>query len=415
MRIDSAVSMEVQRVDAIMENLKNNKEWLFAMGGAIGRTPMETKTGLARFSESIRKLHLDCKAMWDPAFAGAPKLFARCDTIQDRADNIRRIEEYVDKQKLELARIDTEEGIFYQPDLTAFDPTRYRTLKQKLGFWQEFLPTKSIPLGAQDTKYTMYEGTGQTAPSSPGRMGGIEYVGVRSARFTNPIRTSTIGYMLTTDDQRKAAYANEPLMDELLIATKQALGRMLDRIAWQGDDVLGLNGAINHPGVANLQASAPGTGSDRTWVGTDKTNDEKFADVRTATTTIATASKENWRPEDAPFNMLISRSRNSALNVRMAAGTDTTLRKYILDPRNGAGVAKIGVLPDEFIATSGPANSQQALYYPNDPGVLRYRINNDIIWAPMQWVDLTMKFPGEIIHGSVEVIYPVAMIELYGI
>jgi hypothetical protein len=411
-RIDAAASIEVQRVDSIMANLTNNPEWLFSMGGAYGKTPMELQNGLGRFSESLRKLHLGIQSMWSPEYSGAENLFRRCDTLEDRAVNIREIAAFIDKNRVDMARGDSESGIFYEPDLTDFDPTRYRVKKQKLGFWQKFLPTRAIPLGAQDTKYTMYEGTGATDPSSPGKMTGVNYVGVRNERFTNPVESATIGYMLTTDDQRKAAYANEPLLDELLIATRQAVGRELDKTAWLGNLMLGLNGAINSPGVSNLQAVLDS--GVRSWKSLTKSNDAVFSDINAATGKIAVDSKENWTPEDTKFIMLIDRTTKNALNRRMATGTDTTLLEFIR--RNtDAGIEMIGVLPNEFIAGTGPSGSDQALFYPFDPQVLRYRVNPDVIWAPMQWQDLTMKFPGEIIYGSVEVIYPVAMVEVYDI
>jgi hypothetical protein len=149
----------------------------------------------------------------------------------------------------------------------------------------------------------------------------------------------------------------------------------------------------------------------RSWQNLAKVNDAVYSDFVAALSKIAVDSKENWTPEDTRFLVLMDRTSFDALNRRMASGTDTTLRNFVQNNNN----IQLGVLPNEFIAGSGPAGSNQALFYPFDPKVLRYRINNDIIWAPMQWQDLTMKFPGEIIHGSVEVIYPVAMLELYDI
>ena len=411
-RIDAATDLEIARIDGLMGGLAANEPWMLSMGQLYGKTPMEAANGRARFSETLRKLQLGIEEMWNPLYSGVTKLFKRCDSLEDRAANIREIAAYVEKNRVDMARADAEAGIFYEPDLTDFDPTRYRILKQKLGFWQKFLPTRKITLGAQETKYSMFEGTGTTDPSSSGKMTGVNYVGVRNERFTNPIESETIGYMLTTDDQRKAAYANEPLIDELLIATREAVGRSIDRSAWLGNLTLGLQGAINSPGVNNLQAVLDG--GTRSWKNLNKSNDAVFSDINAATGKIAVDSKENWTPEDTKFIMLIDRQTKNALNRRMASGTDTTLLEFIR--RNtDAGIEMIGVLPNEFIAGTGPCGSDQALFYPIDPRVLRFRINPDIIWAPMQWVDLTMKFPGEIIYGSVEVIYPVAMLEVYDI
>jgi hypothetical protein len=408
-RADTATALEVQRIDSIMKRITANPEWCFSMGPAIGKSPAEFQNGMVRFSESLRSMHIAARETADPLYSGISKFFKRCDTLEERALNIKEIERIIDKRRLDQ-RADAEDGLFFEPDLTDFDPTRYRVLKKRLGLWQSLLPTRAIPIGAQETKYKMYESTGETAPSSPGKMTGVNYVGVRKERFTNPIETSDLGYMLTTDDQRKAAYANEPLMDELQIAARQAVAQTLDRIAWNGDTTLGLNGAINHPGVSNLQAVLDG--GTRSWSNLNKSNDSVFSDINAATAKIATDSRENWTPENTGFIMIIDRATKSALNRRMAAGTDTTLIQFIRN-NTDAGISQIAVVPD--ILGSGPAGSNQALFYPFDPTVLRYRVNTDIIWAPMQWHDLTMKFPGEIIHGSVEVIYPVAMVELYDI
>lgn len=408
-RVDSATSLEVRRVDSIMADLTGNKQWLHMMGPANGKSDAELAVGLTRFSETLRAMHLGAKEVTDPLYSGIKQFFSRCDTLEARARNIQDIEKILDKRRLE-SRADAESGIFFEPDLTDFDPTRYRVLKKRLGLWEELLPTRAIPIGAEETKYTMFESTGETDPSSPGLMNGVPYVGVRNERFTNPVRSSNIGYKLTTDDQRKAAFAEAPLLDELLIAAQQALAQLLDRIAWNGDAVLGLTGAINSPGVSNLQAILDG--GVRSWKDLLKSNDAVFFDMNAATAKIAEDSRENWTPENTAFIMIIDRATKSALNRRMASGTDTTILQFVRN-NTDAGIAKIAVVPD--IKGSGPASSNQALFYPFDPRVLRYRVNKDILWAPMQWDDLTMKFPGEIIHGSVEIIYPVAMVEVFDI
>lgn len=411
-RIDSATNNEIARIDAIMNNLINNPEWIYMMGQGYGKTPMEVKNGAARFSESLRKLHLGVKEQYIPEYAGAQALFKRCDTLEDRASNIRAIEAHIDMNKRNLIRADTESGVFYEPDLTGLDPNRYRVLKGVTGFYQRFLPTRAISLGETRTSYRMYEGTGQTGASSPGTMGGVPYVGVRSEPFFAPVRSEKVGYQLTTDDQRKAAYANEPLIEELLMAAQMAVQTAIDRSAWLGNLTLGLNGAINHPGVPNIQASLDS--GVRSWKNLTKSNDAVFADINSATSQIATDSGENFNPETTDFIMLLDRATKQALNRRMAAGTDTTLIQFIRN-NTDAGIKNIGVIRSDYIAGSGPAGSDQALIYPFDEKVIRFRVNTDIIWAPMQWHDLTLKFPGEIIYGDVETPYPVAMIQIYDI
>lgn len=409
-RVDAMASHEYSRVQSVMAALTSNPMWLDSMGRMAGKTPRELEVGLSRFSETIRRLDLECKSIWNPDFYGAGKLFRRCETERDRMSNIREIASFVDRNRLDKARVDTD-SIFFDPELTQQDPTRFRILKQRLGFWEDFLPTLGIDVGARETSYRMYEGTGETQASSPGRQGGVPYVGVKNEQYFNPVETSLIGYQLTTDDQRKAAYGNEPLLEELLLATRQAIRRQLDKTAWLGNDDLGLIGMVNHPGVSNRIANAPASGSDRTWFGGDKTNDEIYLDIVDSLAQISKDSKENWRPEDTLFMMLLDRTNHDKLKVRMATGTDTTLRDFI----ESGNRIRLGVLPDEFILGTGPGGTNQALIYPMDTQVLRYRVNPDILWAPMQWVDLTMKFPGELIHGGMEVIYPIAMLELFNI
>jgi len=374
----------------------------------VGHSDSEMKNGLNRLSEGFRGAHLEAQEATNPLYNGVSELFERCDTKEARANNIAEIEKFIWKRK--QARMDAEEGIFYEPQLTDFDPIRYRVLKQVLGKWKGLLPVKTVAVGATETKYTMWESTGRTNKSSPGKMTGVNYVGVKNERFTNKIVTSTLGYQYTTDDLRKAAYSGEPLTDELLIASLQAVAIELDDTAWNGDSARGLFGAINHPGVPNLQAVLDG--GTRSWSDLNKSNDSVFADINGGIGQIAVNSRENWTAENTVFNMIIDRATKQNLNRRMAAGTDTTLLSFI---RNNvdAGIGRIDVIPD--IAGSGPGGSNQALIYPFDPRVLRYRVNENILWAPMQWVDLLIKFPGEIIHGGVEVIYPVAIIEIYDI
>lgn len=406
MRLDSQVRQEVDRVDMIMSELTSKPSWMLQF--SLGHTDSEVRNGLKRLSEGLRYSHLEAQEATDSLYNGATELFERCDTKEARANNIAEIEKFVWKRK--QARMDAEEGIFYEPQLTDFDPTRYRVLKQLLGKWKILLPVKTVAVGATETKYTMWESTGRTNKSSPGKMTGVNYVGVKNERFTNKIVTSTLGYMYSTDDLRKAAYSGEPLVDELLIASMQVVARELDETAWNGDAARGLFGAINHPGVPNIQAILDG--GTRSWSNLNKSNDAVFADINGAVGQIAVNSREQWTAENTIFNMILDRATKQNLNRRMAAGTDTTLLSFI---RNNvdAAIGRIDVIPD--IAGSGPEDSNQALIFPFDSKVLRYRVNENILWSPMQWVDLMIKFPGEIIHGGVEIIYPVAMIEIYDI
>lgn len=405
-RLDSIVRHEVGRVDDIMHELIDNRTWMRAF--TIGHSDSEVKNGLKRLSEGLRFAHLEAQEATNADYNGVSELFERCDTKESRANNIAEIEKFVWKRK--QARLDAEEGIFYEPQLTDFDPTRYRVLKKLLGKWKTLLPVKTVAVGATETKYTMWESTGRTNKSSPGKMTGVNYAGVKNERFTNKIVTSTLGYMYSTDDLRKAAYSGEPLVDELLIASLQTVAIELDDTAWNGDAARGLFGAINHPGVPNINAVLDG--GTRSWSNLNKSNDAVFSDINAAVGQIAVNSREHFTAENTIFNMIIDRATKQNLNRRMAAGTDTTLLSFI---RNNidAAIGSINVVPD--IVGSGPLDSNQALIYPFDPKVLRYRVNENILWAPMQWVDLMIKFPGEIIHGGVEVIYPVAMIEIFNI
>lgn len=407
-RIDTAVREEISRVDSIMAQLTNSPAWLYNFGQ--DKSKSETENGLVRLSESLRHAHLAANEAYNPLYHNITKFFHRCDTSESRANNIAEIEKILEKRKIE--RIDADEGIFFEPQLTDFDPTRYRILKKVLGKWKTLIPVRAIPIGAAETKYTMWEHTGEAEDAGPGSMTGVPYVGVKNERFTNPIVTAEVGYQMTTDDQRKAAFSGEPLLDELLGAAQDVLAKRLDRIVWNGKANIAIEGVINHSGVPDIQAAAPAVGTDKSWSGVDKTNDEVFADMNNSISQVAINSRENWTPENTVFNMIIDRATKQSLNRRMASGTDTTLIQFV---RNNVdvGIGRIEVIPD--IAGSGPSSSNQALFYPMDEKVLRFRVNEEILWAPMQWEDLNMKFPGEIIHGGVEIIYPVAMIQMFDI
>jgi len=408
-RIDAAVCAEQARLDGIMNSLIRNNAWVFSMGAQNGKTPMETTAALGRFSETLRKLQLGISEMWHPECKGASRLFVRTDNNTDRAANIKEIAAFIHQNKMNKLRMDADDGIFFDPMLADIDPTRYRVKKQPTGLWEKYLPTKGIAIGATNTYYRMYEGTGATAESSPGKMTGINLVGVRNKQFASPVETSAVGYALTTDDQRKAMFAQEPLIEELVFATIQAHRRQVDKTAWLGNLILGLEGAINHAGVGNIQAAL--NNGARSWKNPAKVNDAIYADIVAALSAIAVNSKEVWTPQSAMYYCLLDRLTFDSLNRRMATGTDTTLRNFITNNNS----LKLVPMPAEYLAGTGPGGSDQALFYPHDETVIRFRVNPSIMWAPMQWEDLVMKFIGEFIYGSVETIYPVAMIELFDI
>jgi hypothetical protein len=394
-------------LDQNVKALMNNPAFMSVF--AAGKSSEETKFGMRRLREQFRGLQYAKLAAHNPELYGG--LYQRADSVEEINKNERFIKNALKKRALE-ARADADEGLIFSRQLERIDPRRFEVKYKPLGRWRDVLPQVNVEPGLERITYRVEDNTGEVEPATVGRTDTV-YVGASTEEYSNKVVAKTLGYKYTVQELHRAAFAGVPLQDRYQRAVLRGYEKNLDITMFNGDALEDLEGLFNHTGVTNNQAAAPGSGTDKTWAGTDKTNDEKIADIRGMVTTIATQSQENYNADKTKFILLLPRVPYDALNVRMAAGTDTTVLEFILS-QTKYGIADIQVIPN--LSGIGTGSTDLAFMMPiMDNEVAEAHVGDAILWQPMQFHGLDIRFPSIQYHGGVVFRYPIAATQLYGV
>lgn len=369
----------------------------------------ELKYGMMRLREEFRRIHYNKLAVHQPRLFNG--LYQRADSVDAVNKNEKFIRESVEKRRQEY-RADADEGIFFARQLEEIDPRRFKIKYKPLGRWREILPLKATPPGLDRITYRIEDVTAQVEPVTVGRSTTVPYVGISAEEFSNKVVIKTLGYKYSVMELHRAAFAGVPLQDRYQRAVLRGYETNLDQVMFTGDFLEGLEGIFNNSNVTNNAAAAPATGSDKSWAGGDKTNDEILADVRGMVSTVAIQSQENYNSNKTRFILMIPRTPFDKLKDRQATGTDTTIMNFILN--NDYGIAEIKILPE--LTGIGTGSTDLAVLMPMmDPEVAEAQVSDAILWSPVQFHDLDIRFPSVQYHGGVVVRYPIAMTQLFDV
>ena len=397
------------QIDQNINTLAANPNFMFNFGSDRGS--VEQKYGLKRLREELRRLEYGKLAVHSPDVYGG--LYQRADSVDAVNKNEKFIAETVRKRIQDLHyRADSNDGVIFARQLEQIDPRRYEVKYRPRGQWRDILPTVDIPRGLDRITYRVEDFRAQTEAVTVGRVE-VPYVGISAEEFSNPIIDKGLGYRYTVMELDRAAFAGVPLADRYQRAVLYGYEETQDNVAFGGDLEREVEGLINHTGVSSKLAAAPGTGSSKTWAGGDKTPDEIVADIRGMVTKVATDSEEQYNADRTQFVLIVPRAPYDALNVRMAAGTDTTILQFILN-QTKYGIVDIKVKPQ--LAGQGESSTDLAILMPvMDREVMEFHVSDAILWEPAQFHGLDVRFPSRMRIGEVVIRYPIAMTQLYGI
>jgi len=394
-------------LDATMQSIRANSH-VYANFAATKSEP-EIKYGMMRLREEFRRVHYNKLAVHAPTLFNG--LYQRADSVDAVNKNEKFISESVAKRRQEY-RADADEGIFFARQLEEIDPRRFEIKYKPLGRWREVLPLKATPPGLDRITYRIEDVTGSVEPVTVGRSTTVPYVGISAEEFSNKVVIKTLGYKYSVTELHRAAFAGVPLQDRYQRSVLRGYEKNLDTTMFTGDTLESLEGLFNHTGVTNNAAAAPATGSDKSWAGGDKTNDEILADVRGMVTTVANQSQENYNSNNTRFVLMLPRTPFDKLKDRQATGTDPTIMDFILN--NNYGIADIKILPE--LTGIGTGTTDLAVLMPMmDPEVAEAQVSDAILWSPVQFHDLDIRFPSVQYHGGVVVRYPIAMTQLFDV
>jgi len=351
-----------------------------------------------QLGEALRRVEYDKAEIENSAFKGQYN--------KDLSDD--QIIENMEK----AGRFDANEGLVFARQLEEIDPTRYEVVHKPLTKWKEVLPVKTFTPGIDRITYRLMDQTGEAVLSSPGNITDVPMADANASEFSNGVFAWVLGYMYTAQELRRAAVAGVPLPSEKIIAVERGYAKRLQATMFNGDTRIGLKGFINATGVTNTQAPLGASGTDRTWPGLEKTNDEIAKDITDGASRIRVKTFGEFG--ESNLTVALSQSRFDFIaTTRMASGTDTTIMQFILANSASNGISRFVVVHD--LSDTGTGDSHLMIIYPMENRVLEANVAEQILWMPMENRGTAFIFSSEMEFGGVTVRYAIAMDQTYGI
>lgn len=216
------------------------------------------------------------------------------------------------------------------------------------------------------------------------------------------VRSITAAVQNSIQEIRAAAMANMPIDREKTDAAREAMLRLENTIAWQGDAVHGLAGFFTDGNIPRFDVPV-GVSTDPEW--STKTGAEMVLDMNLVVNPIA----ENTNGVEAANTLIIPRAQyNLAHTTRMETGTDTTALNYFVN--NSPYIASMAdVIPVDDIAGLGDSGKDVLIAYDKNPSKLVLNIPLDIEQFPPQERDMVIRRIYHMRNGGVLIKKPLSI------
>lgn len=380
-----------------MMDIKSNRYMRTVLGLDVNDKHSDFK--LDQLENSLREIEWEKKGIWKNKFKGK---------FNRKLDD----EEILEGMKSSTSRFD-EDGLVFARQLEEIDPRLFEVIKTPLEQWKQLLPIKTFTPGTERLTYTVRDLTGEAELSTPANATQMAIADATAKQASNDVNVWNLGYQYSAAELRRAAYANVSLSRDKIMSVERGYKSKIQKVMFNGQADINLEGIFNHTGVTNVEASAPGTGSAKTWQeGTDKTADEIASEIAGMATDIAIKTDGEWGFSGITVAMPISQFKYIGTK-RMEAGTDTTILQYLKQNSESNGISEF--VPIAQMDTAGTGGTGLAIAYPKDANVLEAQIAESIIWLPMVFQGQVFTFGSQMEYGGVAVRYPMAMTQIYGV
>jgi len=305
-------------------------------------------------------------------------------------------EEMIERMQPQLLTLDAN-------DLTAVFARELEWIDSKLER-EEFAPLKSEALipyhpmggpGVDTVTYRKVTELGQAEFIGNGTTQ-LPRVDVVGTEFSRRVENLGVAWAVTVFDLLKVAANPTIHIDtERKAAAVNAVRRLHDRTAFQGNALLGWTGLVND---ANVPIVTPITGD---WANPATLPLQIVADINKLTWQIFVATKELYEPE----TLLIPTSLGVTLDMPLGADADKTVRTYILS--NSTHIKKIETT--HYLETAGVGGTPRVLAYKRHPDVVRYGANEMFAEEPQQAKGLEIETPCHGRTSGTQIRRPLAM------
>lgn len=228
----------------------------------------------------------------------------------------------------------------------------------------------------------------------------IPKAGTTRAKFETPVYTAGIGYGYGWEEVGRARLLGINLPNEDAMAARRAAEEMIDRVVFLGDTAKGFTGLFNAAGVTPVAA----TNGD--WLNPATTPDEILADLNQGLMNVWNGTANTAMADTVllPFD----RYAKIATTPRSAT-SDMTILEYFL--RSNIYTLQTGrqitVRAIRGLETAGAGSVARAVYYSNDPMVLKLHMPQPHRFLPVfQSGPLRWDVPGVMRLGGLDVRLP---------
>jgi Uncharacterized protein conserved in bacteria len=330
--------------------------------------------------------------------------------VQDSVELIRHNMHRIDDSGLtpaQRARLDAGETAFLERQLEAVEARVYEKKLRELKYRTLIPVSNRDGAGAQTITYYMYTKVGM-AKIIANPADDLPRSDVFASRHTQAVHVIATSFGYSTQDLRRAMFANVPLEMYKVDAARRSVRETENNITWTGDSTHNIVGLFANTNITNDQAPLNAAASSRLWA--NKTAEEILSDVLKIVTRVRTLTKGVHQINTL---LLPIEQYNKLAGTPRATNSDTTLLGFIKQENNVYGLDTVDWLVE--LTGSGTGTSDQAFGYDRDPEVLELRIPMEMITHPPQFRNLEFLVPVEAENGGTVVRYPLACIKFYGI
>lgn len=230
------------------------------------------------------------------------------------------------------------------------------------------------------------------------RAGDIPVVGTSLEKHTTAVYMAGIGYDYGLEEVNQAMMLGMDLSGEKANAARLIYERMVDRVAFAGDEEKGFEGLFDYSTVT----AASATYGD--WDSSATTEDEMLADVNAGISGVYTATNEVAMADTV---LMPSTKLQKLASTRLGDTGSTVLeflqRANIYTAETGQPLTIRGL---RGLEEAGAGTTARMVFYRNSPEVLKMHIPMRHRFLPAQIVGLTFKIPGIFRLGGLDIRLP---------
>jgi len=291
-----------------------------------------------------------------------------------------------------------DSAVFFARELTAIKARSYDVQYAELKYRQVFPVSNEADPGAETILFYTYDKSGM-AKIVTNYADDIPLSGVSGKETPIKVHSSTIGFILSTQELRAAAMAGKSLRDMKMNNAVRGHEELFNEIAFFGSDPYGLLGLFNNPNVA-IGNVPNGAGGFPEWV--TKTADEILEDMFSIT-------DEQWSDTlmiEQPDTLLLPPFQYKyIMRTPRSTVSDTTIAQFFV--ANSEFISSMDqIIPVNECTGAGSGGADVMVAYRRSPDKMQLEIPMELQWLSEQRKNLALQIPGEGRIAGLNIYYP---------